>query len=486
MFKLKISAVSDVGRFRDNNEDNLYLDCGVFNESSADKLEYSYETDTGTERVFAVCDGMGGGAMGEEMSLIAVRRLHELHPDLLEQDTEAVLNRHANEANRMVCERLNAAGAEMGGTTSVVVTMKDDSINVFHLGDSRAYLMRGDSISLITEDHTLAQRKIKMGIYKEDDPWAQREKHMLTKFIGADKTYLGLTYQHDQWFRLRTGDIILLCSDGVNDGCGIDAIGGVLAEHRGDAAKAVVECALDAGSRDNTTAVVIEVMEAAEQPAAKKQSAPAGQSVGQSVPQTTAAKKPIISSGSAKKQAKHGEEHLQSVQTAKLPLQADAAAAPQAQQRPAGSRHRAAEQTDRQTAPQIEAYRRAAKAGDPAAMVKFGYECIRMEAWEQAVYWFDRALGAGNPEAAYYLGWCYKHGRGVRRSTSQAVKYFKIGAKAGDPRAIREYAACYERGEGVVWRDQKKAIYLYRRAAEAGDAEARKMLERLLRLMNGD
>lgn len=267
MFRLKISAVSDVGNFRDNNEDNFYLDNGVYNRESADHAAYAYETDTAEKRIFAVCDGMGGGAMGEQMSLTAVRMLDELHPMLMNKNTAAVLNKHADEANRAICEALKEAGADMGGTTSVILSLEDGRAGVYNLGDSRAYLMRRDAergkimLYPLTEDHTLAQRKIKMGIYTEDDPWAQREKHMLTKFLGVDKTYLGLNYQKNEPFSLHAGDVFLLCSDGVTDGCTARQILSVLHQYRGDAAAAVVQAALEAGSRDNTTAVVIEVLE---------------------------------------------------------------------------------------------------------------------------------------------------------------------------------------------------------------------------------
>lgn len=266
MFRLKITAASDVGRFRDNNEDNFYLDCGVYNRESDDHVEYEYETDTGAKRVFAVCDGMGGGAMGEQMSLTAVRMLDELHPMLLTKNTEQVMNKHADEANLAVCEQLKAAHADMGGTTSVVLTVENDAVSVFNLGDSRAYRVwlvpeeRKYHLRQLTEDHTLAQNKIKMGIYAEDDPWAQREKHMLTKFLGADKTYLGLNYEKKGPIPLHEGDIFLLCSDGVTDGCTRRQVLETLVHHRGDAARAVVQAALEAGSSDNVTAVVIEVL----------------------------------------------------------------------------------------------------------------------------------------------------------------------------------------------------------------------------------
>lgn len=267
MFRLKISAMSDVGNFRDNNEDNFYLDNGVYNRESADHAAHSCETDTTQKRIFAVCDGMGGGAMGEQMSLTAVRMLDELHPMLLTKNTAAVLNKHADEANRAICEALAQAGADMGGTTSVILTLENDRVGVYNLGDSRAYLMRRDAESgklklfPLTRDHTLAQRKIDMGIYTADDPWAQREKHMLTKFLGADKTYLGLNYQKSDPFSLHAGDVFLLCSDGVTDGLAPREILRTLRKYRGDAAAAVVQAALDAGSRDNATAVVVEVLE---------------------------------------------------------------------------------------------------------------------------------------------------------------------------------------------------------------------------------
>lgn len=268
MFQLKVSAVSDVGNFRENNEDNFYLDNGTYNRESTDRIAYTYRTDTAEKRVFAVCDGMGGGAMGEQMSLIAVQMLEELQPMLHTKNTAAVLNKHADESNHAICSALKAAHAEMGGTTAVILVLEDGKASVYNLGDSRAYLVRWNQekqrsmLYPLSEDHTLAQRKIKLGIYTEDDPWAQRERHMLTKFLGADIEFMGLNYQHSGPYTIKPGDVFLLCSDGVTDGCQPAQIGmALLSDLEGNPAEQVVRTALEAGSRDNTTAVVVQIEE---------------------------------------------------------------------------------------------------------------------------------------------------------------------------------------------------------------------------------
>ena len=143
------------------------------------------------------------------------------------------------------------------GTTGTVAVTNGDLIKIYHLGDSRAYLMRNRELSQLTRDQTLAQMKMDVGIYQPDAPGAEAEKHQLTEYIGKDPTKQYLRPLESDWFSLQSGDGILLCSDGLYDMCSDLQIGDLLASDASpsEKAKALTAAALSAGGSDNVTCI---------------------------------------------------------------------------------------------------------------------------------------------------------------------------------------------------------------------------------------
>jgi PPM family protein phosphatase len=142
----------------------------------------------------------------------------------------------------------------MGTTLTVAGTLGDDLV-IGHIGDSRAYLLRGKSLTQLTTDHTLAQTLIDAGIASRDDPAARSMRHILTAALGSMDE--GLEPQV-QTLKMIRGDRLLLCTDGLTDMVDDKTISRVLKETGAsqEACQKLIDLALAGGGLDNVTVVV--------------------------------------------------------------------------------------------------------------------------------------------------------------------------------------------------------------------------------------
>ncbi len=142
----------------------------------------------------------------------------------------------------------------MGTTLTVAGTLGNDLV-IGHIGDSRAYLLRGTSFKQLTTDHTLAQALIDAGVANFDDPAPRSMRHVLTAAIGSLDERIEPQVQR---FRLSSGDQLLLCTDGLTEMVEDDLIASVLREAKSaqTACQNLIDLALGAGGTDNTTVVL--------------------------------------------------------------------------------------------------------------------------------------------------------------------------------------------------------------------------------------
>jgi serine/threonine protein phosphatase PrpC len=252
--RLVAAAISDVGKVRDHNEDS-----------------FSCDADRG---LFIVCDGMGGHAAGEVASALAVKTVRERW---LSEEIEAAVAAFTAAAEPDAQKRLMTAmrtgaaaahdailaeaardGEKHGMGTTLVAMRAIGGYAVFaHAGDSRAYMVR-DKISMqLTEDHTLLARLLAAGIDVDTSGDGARFRSMLTNALGIGTECRVATFL----MQLLDGDQFLLCSDGVSEYVGEAEIGEVLVAHPEpeQAARKLVQLALDRGGSDNATALVVRV-----------------------------------------------------------------------------------------------------------------------------------------------------------------------------------------------------------------------------------
>ncbi len=256
------AVISDVGCVRKNNEDNFIFGRNR-NRDSVDrcKIEVSFSELSEEWHMACVFDGMGGGERGEVASNIAAEVFLDALNGLAKSQTRAevdlLLHKAFLEANNRIISLRNEY--PILGTTATVFCSNDTEFKVYHLGDSRAYLARKGELLQLTKDQTLAQMKIDAGIYREDDPLAQGDKHKLTEFIGRDRTRENLRPEESHWFSVQKGDRILLCSDGLTNLCREEGIAGIIFEASTpvEAVSRLVSAAKEKGGTDNITCIAL-------------------------------------------------------------------------------------------------------------------------------------------------------------------------------------------------------------------------------------
>jgi PPM family protein phosphatase len=210
--------------------------------------------------LFAVADGMGGAQAGEVASSLAAAALRERGDDDGEGDGEERVAELIQEANRRVHQRAldDESVSGMGTTMTVALFHADGSISLGHVGDSRAYLLRGGQLEQLTDDHSLVAELVRRGELSPEEAEVHPQRSVITRALGTDPDVDVDTFT----VQAAGGDVFLLCSDGLTTMVDVDTITGLVARNRGDlhaAARALIKEANDRGGDDNITTVLFEV-----------------------------------------------------------------------------------------------------------------------------------------------------------------------------------------------------------------------------------
>ncbi len=252
--QLFVSYVTDPGKIRDNNEDNFCLDlsCIKTEDTTSGTITLSAEN----TRVFAVFDGMGGEAFGEEASHIAAKTLQKHIPRFNETNTiRTAVNEFVKQANLQICDMIRQKCCHRSGCTMALVCIRDNKVYAFTIGDSRIYYYNG-VLHQISEDQTLAVQKLQANIYTEEEARNSNDAHKITSYLGIDQRNTGVSMHSYKPFSLGKGTI-LLCSDGLTDMCRNAFIADILCNSKGDKAQNLLNAALANGGEDNITCVLI-------------------------------------------------------------------------------------------------------------------------------------------------------------------------------------------------------------------------------------
>jgi len=229
------AVASDTGRRRRRNEDNYVV----------------------APPLFAVADGMGGAQAGEVASQLAASALEAGGSDGLEGTT--AIDALIQEANRRIYDRASTDPTASGmGTTMTVALVEGMSVAIGHVGDSRAYLVRGEHMEQLTEDHSLVNELRKTGKLSEEEAQIHPQRSVITRAVGTDPDVDidGFTIEAEE------GDVFLICSDGLSDMVEDEEILELVHANREDldkAVKALVAAANRGGGEDNITAVAFRI-----------------------------------------------------------------------------------------------------------------------------------------------------------------------------------------------------------------------------------
>lgn len=264
-------SYSHPGLVRTNNEDNFYCGGAILTPEARD-VPFALSGSADVPCLFAVCDGMGGEADGEMASLAAVQTLDE-HADAIRRaavdkiSLDDAVRDCVADANARLCGMMSRRGSRMG-TTLALAVISASHIHTYNIGDSRIYIFKNGKLTQLTEDHTMAVQKFKMGLITKQEAERDRSRHVLTRYLGIFEDEMTLTpdvippIPADDKYRL------LLCSDGLTDMVTDGQIETILHDAEGakDAAESLVKAALDNGGRDNVTCIVIDNRSEANEP----------------------------------------------------------------------------------------------------------------------------------------------------------------------------------------------------------------------------
>jgi serine/threonine protein phosphatase PrpC len=249
--QITASGVSDTGRIRTENQDAIYLD---------------------KEGHFVLlADGMGGHERGAEASRTIIEILQAyLQPERILLELKDITNvegapaeiiclfslvdKGINKANSVLFERNKKAGLEryMGATVVGLVPVSKEHVMWFHVGDSRLYRWRDRELILLTRDHSAYNEWVREGHLGR-----QPSKNIITRAIGPKEGVV----PDIAWEVCQDKDIYILCSDGLNDMLSEEEMIEILKcnDDVDDIAIKLVDAAIDAGGKDNTSVVVLQV-----------------------------------------------------------------------------------------------------------------------------------------------------------------------------------------------------------------------------------
>ena len=241
-FRLQYAAISDVGRVRKDNQDSGYA--GPW--------------------LLTVCDGVGGAARGDLASSTAIGQLRRLDQPPDDDHAEkhrlelvaGALHRASDKIADLVDEEPSLSGTS---TTATVALFDGARLAMGHVGDSRAYLFRGHEISQLTSDHTFVQSLIDEGRISEEDARTHPHRNLILRALD------GVHEVDPDLFtvELAADDRILLCSDGASGSLDDGRLADILSTGSPDfAAVELVRASLEAGSTDNVTCIVADVVPA--------------------------------------------------------------------------------------------------------------------------------------------------------------------------------------------------------------------------------
>jgi len=243
------SARSAIGLVRQGNEDSAFV----------------------SGQVIAVADGMGGHAAGEVASRIAVKTLQSLVPALtaqeIDQDSVEDLLMHSlhsidEEIAFVADEEIEKRGM---GTTLTALLLRDTTIALLHVGDSRCYRLRAGTLEQLSNDHTVIQELLDQGAISQAEAAEHPQRSMLTQALRGDGDVIPVLQMYD----VKKGDRYLLCSDGLSGVLTDKEIKiGLKKSDKDEATKFLIDATYINGAPDNVTVLIADFSDTSSTPPA--------------------------------------------------------------------------------------------------------------------------------------------------------------------------------------------------------------------------
>jgi protein phosphatase len=252
---VRVTGLSHIGAVREENQDAIYLP------APADPAILA-----GPDSLLAIADGMGGHAKGGLASTVAIETFRSAFHEQPAHAPMPALRRAMELANLAVYQTALRLNVGQMGTTLTAAYLSGNHLYLAHLGDTRAYLIRGGRARCLTNDHSVAGELARMRIISPDKIRRHHQRSVLSKTLGMN-LFVRADHSH---LALQPGDIVVLCSDGLWAYVEDDELAG-LAARTGEASElsqALVDLALERQTDDNASVVVAHVERLAAPPAA--------------------------------------------------------------------------------------------------------------------------------------------------------------------------------------------------------------------------
>ena len=246
--KFDYAAFSDVGLIRKNNQDGGYA----------------------SQHLLVLADGMGGAAAGDVASSVAVAHLAAIDDNLAADDLLPALRGALRDAQRELMERADENPKIHGmGTTCIAIMRANNKLAMVHIGDSRAYLLRGSTLTQVTHDHTLVQYLVDRGELTPEEAEHHPKRNVIMRALGDTGEDIRLdesvreALPQDRW---------LLCSDGLFGVVSKETITATLLAYPNlhECGEALISLALAGGAPDNVTVVLADVLDMDSTPSSRR------------------------------------------------------------------------------------------------------------------------------------------------------------------------------------------------------------------------
>jgi serine/threonine protein phosphatase PrpC len=261
--RLEVAQLTDVGRKREHNEDNMAYVIPKDQQVMAKK-----------GALFIVADGMGGHAAGEVASEIAVDTVSNVYYQNDSDDIALSLLHAIKRANSLIHQRAAENMLRSGmGTTCVAAVLRGNIAYIANVGDSRAYLVRNGQVKQVSQDHSWVAEQVRAGLLSEDQARTHAQRNVITRCLGTQADVEIDVFPE----QIEDKDALVLCSDGLSGLVSDDEIRKIVDQSGPqDSVYHLVQRANENGGPDNITAIVVSIQEVGWEPPNARRPVPVG------------------------------------------------------------------------------------------------------------------------------------------------------------------------------------------------------------------
>jgi len=245
-------AICGAGLVRAENQDNLFVN-GIYRNNLKDSTDFRYADYSDDCGLYAVSDGMGGEKHGDLAALIAVQKMSGID---ISNGRQSMVN-YISDRNSVICKLMAGRNVRIGAAF-VALCIYEGRAEVVNIGDSRLYIFRDGKLKQLSRDHTSVQQMLDLGVITEEAAVKHPDRNKLTQHLGIHPAEM-IIEPHSESIEIETGDIFLLCSDGLTEMLDNAEIESILGSSFTIEKKlsSLFNAAMRYGGRDNTTLILV-------------------------------------------------------------------------------------------------------------------------------------------------------------------------------------------------------------------------------------